>query len=243
MKLRNLLSAVLLLSLPAMAQAADITGVPKIREGDHLQIGNTRIRLGGVDAPSVDQLCLNTKGERWTCGVAARDELIKRFGGKSWTCHTRAVNDRRGRTVARCEADGQDIQKWLVSNGWALALTRISRDYEADEKAAREAKAGMWQGAFIAPWDWRVRNKKTAILGAITPPENARAILLASASGASAPSPDCTIKGNVNRSGECIFHQPTSRWYAKIEMKISKGTRWFCSVEEAEAAGCRETRR
>ena len=143
--------------------------------------------------------------------------------------------------MARCEADGEDIQKWLVSNGWALASARISRDYEADEKAAREAKAGMWQGAFIAPWDWRVRNKKTAILGAVKPPENARAILLASASGPVAPSPDCTIKGNVNRSGECIYHQPTSRWYAKIEMKISKGTRWFCSVEEAEAAGCRET--
>ena len=168
-----------------MAQAADITGVPKIREGDQLQIGNHRIRLGGIDAPAVDQLCLNTKGERWTCGAAARDELIKRFGGKSWTCHTRAVTDRRGRTVARCEADGEDIQKWLVSNGWALALTRVSRDYEADEKAAREAKAGMWQGAFIAPWDWRVRNKKTAILGAINPPENAKAILLASASGSS----------------------------------------------------------
>ena len=145
--------------------------------------------------------------------------------------------------MARCEADGEDIQKWLVSNGWALAFTQFSRDYEADEKAAREAKAGMWQGAFIAPWDWRVRNKKTAILGAVKPPENAKAILLASASGPVAPSPDCTIKGNVNRSGECIYHQPTSRWYAKIEMKISKGTRWFCSVDEAEAAGCRETRR
>ena len=153
------------------------------------------------------------------------------------------MTDRRGRTVARCEADGEDIQKWLVSNGWALALTRVSRDYEGDEKAAREAKAGMWQGAFIAPWDWRIRNKKTAILGAVTPPENAKAILLASASGSSAPSPDCTIKGNVNRSGECIFHTPASRWYAKIEMNISKGTRWFCSVEEAELAGCRETRR
>ena len=99
----------------------------------------------------------------------------------------------------------------------------------------------MWQGAFIAPWDWRVRNKKTTILGAVKPPENANAILLASASGAVAPSPDCTIKGNVNRSGECIYHKPTSRWYAQIKMKISKGTRWFCSVEEAEAAGCRET--
>ena len=53
--------ALLLLLLPAIAQAADITGVPKIREGDQIQIGNSRIRLGGIDAPSVDQLCLNTK--------------------------------------------------------------------------------------------------------------------------------------------------------------------------------------
>ena len=242
MKLRKLLSAVLLLAFPAMAQAADITGVPKIREGDHLQIGTHRIRLGGIDAPSVDQLCLNNSGERWTCGVAARDELIKHVGNKSWTCHTRTT-DRRGRTVARCEVDGEDIQKWMVANGWALAFVRISRDYEADEKAAREAKAGMWQGAVIAPWDWRARNKKTAILGAAKPPENARTILQASASGSSAPSPDCTIKGNVNRSGECIYHTPASRWYAKIEMHVSKGTRWFCSVEDAEAAGCRETKR
>ncbi len=135
------------------------------------------------------------------------------------------------------------IQKWLVASGWALAYTRVSHDYEADEKAAREAKAGMWQGAFIAPWDWRIRNKKTTVLGAVKPPENANAILLASASGSVAPSPDCTIKGNVNRSGECIYHQPTSRWYAKIKMQIAKGTRWFCSVDEAEAAGCRETKR
>jgi endonuclease YncB( thermonuclease family) len=239
---KHLAFALFLLLLPATVSAADITGVPKIREADQITIGNTRIRLGGIDAPSVDQLCLNTNGERWTCGIAARDELVKHAGGKSWTCHARAV-DRRGRTVARCDVDGQDIQKWLVSNGWALAYVRLSKDYEADEKAAREAKAGMWQGAFIAPWDWRVRNKKTHILGATKPPESAKAILLASASGPVAPSPDCTIKGNVNRSGECIYHQPTSRWYAKIEMKISKGTRWFCSVEEAEAAGCRETRR
>jgi endonuclease YncB( thermonuclease family) len=240
--IRTLIPCLLLLALWSPAVAAEISGVPKIREGDQVQIGSTRIRLGGIDAPSTDQLCLNTKGERWTCGAAARDELIKHAGNKSWTCHTRST-DRRGRVVARCEVDGEDIQKWLVTSGWALAYTRLSHDYDANEKAAREAKAGMWQGAFIAPWDWRVRNKKTQILGAAKPPENAHAILLASASGPVAPSPDCTIKGNVNSAGECIFHQPTSRWYAQIKMKISKGTRWFCSVEEAEAAGCRETRR
>jgi endonuclease YncB( thermonuclease family) len=236
------LFAILLLMFPVMAQAADVTGVPKIREGDQITIGSSRIRLGGIDAPSVDQLCLNTNGERWTCGVAARDELIKHVENKPWTCHINRV-DRRGRSVARCEVDGEDIQKWMVKSGWALSYVRFSHDYDADEKAARDAKAGMWQGAFIAPWDWRVRNKKTVILGAAKPPANAHAILLASASGPVAPSPECTIKGNVNGAGECIYHTPKSRWYAQIKMQVSKGTRWFCSVEDAEAAGCRETKR
>ena len=234
--------AIALLLLPETAQAAEISGIPRIHEGNQVQIGNSRIRLQGIDAPSVDQLCLNTKGERWTCGVAARDELMRHVANKSWTCHVDRV-DRRGRSVAKCEVDGEDIQKWMVKSGWALSYVRFSHDYDADEKAAREAKAGMWQGAFIAPWDWRVRNKKTVILGAAKPPDNAGAILLASASGPVAPSPDCVIKGNVNRSGECIYHKPSSRWYAQIKMQISKGTRWFCSVDEAEAAGCRETKR
>src|SRR5258708_13385828 len=106
---------------PAMAQAADVTGIPKIRDGDQIHIGNSRIRLGGIDAPSSDQLCLNTKGERWTCGIAARDELAKHTGNKSWTCHTRTT-DRRGRIIARCEVDGEHIHKCLLANGRALAF-------------------------------------------------------------------------------------------------------------------------
>src|SRR3984893_16412001 len=144
------LFALLLFLLPAIAEAADITGIPKIREGDQIQIGNSRIRLGGIDAPSLDQLCLNPKGERWTCGAAARDELVRQFGDKSWTCHVRST-DRRGRLVARCDVDGEDVQKWLVKNGWALSYVRFSHDYDEDEKAAREAKAGNGQGAFTPP--------------------------------------------------------------------------------------------
>ena len=228
---------------PSVASAADIVGTGKVRDGDQVQIGNSRIRLGGIDAPSIDQLCINAKGESWTCGIAARDELAKYADNKTWTCHPRPTIDRRGRQVARCEVDGEDIQKWLVRSGWALSYKQFSHDYDADEAAARDAKAGLWQGAFIAPWDWRVRNKKTVILGAAKPPEDANASLLASASGPVPPSPDCNIKGNVNRAGECIYHTTTSRWYSQIKMHISKGTRWFCSVEDAEAAGCRETRR
>src|SRR3977135_1146493 len=172
MMLQKFLFAIPLLLLPALASAADMTGVRQSRDGGQQQLRGPRIRLGGIDAPSSDQLCLNTKGERWTCGIAARDELIKYAENKNWTCHTRQT-DRRGRLVARCEVEGEDIQKWLVRNGWALSYARLSHDYDADEKEAREAKAGMWQGAFIAPWDWRVRNKKTAVLGVTKPPENA----------------------------------------------------------------------
>lgn len=222
--------------------AADLTGVPKIQDGDEVSIGSTRIRLVGVDAPALEQLCLDAKGAHWKCGIAARDELIKHVGKKPWTCHT-AQLDRRGRSLAKCTVDGEDIQKWMVQNGWALSFVRYSHAYDSDQKAAQAANAGLWQGAFIAPADWRIRNKSAPILGAAKPKENVRRILLASASGPVPPSPACMIKGNVNRSGHCIYHRPTSRWYAQIKMKVSKGTRWFCSVEEAEAAGCRETRR
>src|SRR3981189_1257802 len=97
----------------SFAQPADITGVPKIREGDHIQTRTTPIRLGGIAAPSLDQMSLTNQGERWTCGVAARDELIKHADNKTWICRSRQVVDRRGRLVARCEVDGEDIQKWL----------------------------------------------------------------------------------------------------------------------------------
>lgn len=241
MLLRILLIA-LLLTLPRLAYAADVTGIAKIRDADHVMIGSTRIRLGGVDAPGVDQLCLNAEGERWTCGASARDALTKHTAGKPWTCKIRRT-DKFGQSVARCMVDGEDIQKWLVANGWALAFLKFSRDFEAEEAAAKSAKAGLWAGAFFAPWDWAVRNKNTAVRGSLETTVESHAILLASASGPVAPSPACTIKGNVNRAGECIYHTPQSRWYAKINMRISKGTRWFCSKEEAEAAGCRETRR
>ena len=88
--LMKFLLAIALLLLPAIAEAADITGVPKIREGDQITIGSSHIRLGGIDAPSVDQLCLNNTGERWTCGVAARDELIKHADKKSLDLPCRA---------------------------------------------------------------------------------------------------------------------------------------------------------
>jgi endonuclease YncB( thermonuclease family) len=227
--------AALLLSATC-ARAADVSGIPRIVDGDTVEIAATKIRLSGIDAPETDQLCLDAKGGKWACGIAARDELVKYSRDRSWTCHVTGA-DKYGRSLARCEVDGADVERWMVRSGWALAFVRYSREYVADEAEAKSKRAGLWSGAFVAPWDWRGRNKQTEILGAATVPVNAQAILLSAVSAEEAPDPACTIKGNVNRSGECIYHLPGDRWYAK--MRMDSGKRWFCSATEAEAAGCR----
>lgn len=52
----------------------------------------------------------------------------------------------------------------------------------------------------------------------------------------------CLIKGNVNSDGEKIYHTPDSRYYEATEVRPEEGDRWFCTVQEAEAAGFRAPR-
>ena len=97
--------------------------------------------------------------------------------------------------------------------------------------------------ARLAPWDWRHRNNKTVILGAFSVPINAQSLLLPRSASEGAPSPDCVIKGNISRSGERIYHLPNQIFYARIRMDKGGGRRWFCTPEEAEAAGWRRALR
>ena len=53
----------------SLAHGADLTGVPRIVDGDTLAIGSEKVRLQGIDAPETDQFCLNANGVRWTCGI------------------------------------------------------------------------------------------------------------------------------------------------------------------------------
>jgi endonuclease YncB( thermonuclease family) len=212
-------------------------GIPRIVDGDTLIINGTHIRLEGIDAPETDQVCLDAKGARWTCGIEASNRLRALVKDREISCADKGI-DRYNRTLAICSLAGEDLNRWLVREGLALAYVHYSRLYVDSETEARHALRGLWSGAFIAPWDWRRRDKQTDILGALTVPVNAQSILLAPSSARDAPSADCTIKGNVNRKRERIYHMPGQRDYASINM-TSHEKRWFCSTEEAEAAGWR----
>ncbi len=83
----------------SLAQAADLSGVPRIVDGDTLSIGTTKVRLEGIDAPETDQVCLNSKGDRWTCGIDARDQLVAHIEGQEINCTSHGTDTYRRRTI------------------------------------------------------------------------------------------------------------------------------------------------
>jgi endonuclease YncB( thermonuclease family) len=233
------LTAMVLMAVPG--QAADLMGVPTVVDGDTLVIGTTRVRLEGIDAPETDQICLDSTGFRWTCGIDVRDRLVAHIAGRKVACTTSGI-DAYKRTLATCRIMDEDLNGWMVQEGWALAYAKYSSVYVRAEEDARAQQRGLWQGAFIAPWDWRHRNSNTIILGALSVPINTQS-MLPSTSAAGAPSSECTIKGNVNRNGERIYHMPNQQFYARIRIDAGGERRWFCTPEEAEAAGWRRALR
>ncbi|WP_454015299.1 sunset domain-containing protein [Aquamicrobium terrae] len=56
-------------------------------------------------------------------------------------------------------------------------------------------------------------------------------------------SPGCKIKGNISSKGERIYHLPGQENYDRTRISERKGERWFCSENEARAAGWRKAKR
>jgi endonuclease YncB( thermonuclease family) len=222
-----------LLALPALA-AEPIIGRASVTDGDTVVIHGTRIRLHGIDAPESAQLCQDAVGKDYRCGQKAALALADYIGEAPITCEPRDT-DRYGRTVALCRRGLKDLNAWMVEQGYAMAYQRYSRDYVGVETTARALKRGLWAGTFDPPSDWR-RAKRAN--GVETRPEMAKAT--------ETPSPllrtTCTIKGNVSRSGERIYHLPQSREYARVVIDTKAGERMFCSETEAQAAGWRASR-
>ncbi|WP_271593168.1 thermonuclease family protein [Bradyrhizobium sp. CCBAU 65884] len=222
--------------------AATLSGAPRIVDGNTIEIEQTTVRLSGIEAPETDQICLDARGGKWACGVASRDELIKHSNGRTWDCHTTGV-DKYERSLGRCFIEGEDVNAWMVRSGWALSWGPSIPSYAVSELVASTALAGLWSGAFIAPWEWRRRNRWTIIVGASSVPVDARQLLLGPALLSDPPSPECLIKGAPDRNGDRIYHLPGQLNYGQIDMAEEPGGRWLCSEAEAVATGWRKAAR
>ncbi len=147
-----LLPCLLLAALPA---SADVAGVPRVIDGDTLQIGEARVRLWGIDAPEGKQSC-QRDGVAWLCGQEAGLFLRSLIDGQAVVCVERD-KDQYGRIVGQCSLpDGRDLGAVMVSSGMALAYRRYGGDlYSGEEAKAKADRRGLWAGKFSPPWEWR----------------------------------------------------------------------------------------
>lgn len=133
--------------------------MPIISDGDTIKFHGERIRLNGIDAFESKQSCRDAEGKGYFCGFHFTLALAGKIGAGAVECR-RTGTDQYKRPVAVCYLGDIDLNAWMIENGFALAFRRYSKDYIRQEDAARTAKAGAWQGTFVAPWEWRKQQRK-----------------------------------------------------------------------------------
>jgi len=141
-----------------------IKGKATVVDGDTITINKTKIRFSGIDAPEsyfygMTQYCEKPNGKIWACGKKATAALKKLIGKHDVECSDEG-NDKYGRTLSICYANGVDLQSEMVRSGMAMAYIRYSTRYESEMIEAMTNRVGIWSGDFLDPEDWRRQNRK-----------------------------------------------------------------------------------
>ena len=160
-----LFSLFILLTLPTSSISDEkiISGKAKVIDGDTIKINKKKIRLFGIDAPENKQVCkkiylsffIFNFQKDYKCGEKSTLALFKKLKDKRVKCVLKESKDKYKRNIGICYVKNQDINKWLVKNGYALAYKRYSKKYVIDELYAKENKLGIWGGTFVRPEKWR----------------------------------------------------------------------------------------
>ena len=129
---------------------ASLSGRTIAVDGDALRIGETRIRLLGLDAVEFDQTCTDRSGAEWPCGREARAFLADLSHGGTTECAPDG-HDRYRRILAHCRINGADLGDRIVRAGWAVA----ELEYSLALTEARLNGRGIWAGRFDDPAEWR----------------------------------------------------------------------------------------
>lgn len=138
-------------SAPASARTSSLDSgqryvgtVSWVVDGDTIWIktagsdGLLKVRMLGMDAPEICQ-----EG-----GIEARDALRLRIHKQSVTVVTprSRSHDDYGRLLGRVEFRGEDMGRWMVSNGqaWSYQYRKSAGPYAAEQGKAQAARRGLF---------------------------------------------------------------------------------------------------
>ena len=179
-----------------------------------MRVDGVVVRIAHVEAPESRQPCYRADGRRWNCASAAKSALARAVRGHRVTC-TPVGPDNGGYVTAQCSVGDSDLATELVRNGDVFAVSSFFSSLGSEEDAARNAKKGIWQGEIQRPQEWRDQEWQNATRDA--------------------PG-GCPIKGYIRASSK-LYALPWSADYDRTKVRTDKGGRWFCSEDEAKAAG------
>ena len=142
-----------------------ISGIAKVTDGDTISVNQTKIRFLGIDAPEKKQKCQKTWlsisflsfKKNYACGEVSTNKLKNKINNQFIICQW-TNKDRYKRLIAECFKDKININAWMVRNGYAVAYTKYSKKFVAQENIAKKEKSGLWAGTFEMSWDYRKKN-------------------------------------------------------------------------------------
>eukprot|EP00884_Botryococcus_braunii_P007207 jgi/Botrbrau1/16488/Bobra.0142s0082.1 len=171
-----------------------VSGPAYVVDGDSLLVDEEVVRLLWIDAPELDQKCLDWKGSSYSCGVAAKAALAKYIGWAWVTCEGTEY-DKYGRLLGHCTRlnwlnKPVDLGQQLLRRGHAVLpeghwrsmagkhrvaemgskrFARLSEQYDKAVQYARGRRLGVWGGSFDNPSAWRHKSSSCVLCG--TAPE------------------------------------------------------------------------
>ena len=132
--------------------------------GSSLKIGKEKIRLSGIDAPEMKQICYDENDSPYACGHVAKKKLEYFIKGSPYSkiyCYY-SERDKYNRILGECvlgESSSLNINEYMVRWGYAIAYLRYSEKYLDVQEIAKSSKTGIWVGNFDMPEEWRKKNK------------------------------------------------------------------------------------
>jgi len=133
-----------------------------ITDGDTIKIGKEKIRLFGIDAPEIKQICKNKNNNPYACGETSKDALRNLINGSEKIYCYYSERDRYNRIIGECFVGANssfNINEFMVFMGHAVAYLKYSKKYLEAQNKANNYKRGIWGGTFDLPEEWRKKNK------------------------------------------------------------------------------------
>lgn len=131
------------LGVPARAET--LSGPAEVVDASSLSVGGRKVRLHGIAAPAIADICA-FRNKTIPCGQVAASALMDLTAGTGVVCESRGVAG--ASTLATCTAGGYDLSEGMVYTGWARPLAGAPARYFAAQKKAQRGSHGLWQGRF-----------------------------------------------------------------------------------------------